>query len=50
MMAHIDTAKNQSFHLQCDDNAEHLAIVDPSKCVKFVVVAAPKWGNDESSH
>jgi hypothetical protein len=41
-MAHIDIAE-KSFHLQCDDNAGHLAIVDPSKCVKFVAVAAPNW-------
>jgi hypothetical protein len=49
-MAHIDTAEDQWFLLQCGDNAERLAIVDPSKCVKFVVVAAPKWGNDELNH
>jgi hypothetical protein len=39
-MGHID-AENESLHLQCGDNAERLAIVDPSKCIKFVVVAAP---------
>jgi len=42
-MAHIDTPEYQSLHLQCSDNAERLAIVDPSKCIQFVVVAAPNW-------
>ena len=49
-MGHIDAAEDKSLHLQCGDNAERLAIVDPSKCIKFVVVAAPKWGKDESNH
>src|SRR5262245_27128560 len=45
-MAHIDIPESQSFVLQCDGNAERLAIVDPSivdpsKCVKFVPAAAP---------
>src|SRR5262245_52110162 len=45
-MAHIDIPESQSFVLQCDGNAERLAIVDPSivdpsKCVKFVAAAAP---------
>ena len=34
-MGHIDAAEDKSLHLQCGDNAERLAIVDPSKCHRF---------------
>ncbi len=42
-MGHIDAAENESMHLQCSDHAEHLALIDTSKCIKFVGVGRPSW-------
>jgi hypothetical protein len=41
-MGHVDAAENESAHLQCEANAERLALVDTSKCVKFVAAISSK--------
>jgi hypothetical protein len=40
-MGHIDAGENESMHLQCGDHAERLALIDTSKCIKFVPVGRP---------
>ena len=42
-MAHIDSAENESLHLQCSDNAQRLVLVDPNNCIRFAVVATGEW-------
>ena len=42
-IAHINYAENKSLYLQCGDNAERLALIDTSKCIKFVGVGRPSW-------
>src|SRR5262245_10010264 len=41
--AHIDSAENESLHLQCSDNAQRLVLVDPNNCIRFAVVATGEW-------
>ena len=42
-MAHVDSAENESLHLQCSDNAQRLVLVDPNNCIRFAVVATGAW-------
>jgi hypothetical protein len=42
-MAHVDSAENESLHLQCSDHAQRLVLVDPNYCIRFAVVATGEW-------